>query len=438
MNLLKRLASAFRTYNDAAYAEARAETDTARASVTLFYVAVVYPLFYVVDVLDYPALWQEFGVIRTLHAALAGLHLLLGVRRIGRARYRIAACLIAFSATLAVAFMCSRTGGFSSPYLVGLIICFLAVSTIEVFHPGELVLALSGASALYLVLNATLDNSQPRTSGIASTFFILGALFFCVVSAAALENQRRELFRVNTRLRVQNQELERARTMQRQFLSTVSHELRSPVNSVLGFVELVEQREPGLHEKSRNNLRRINESAQRLLRYINDLLDLSKVEAGRMEVHRSQFDVVPVLHEMAEAARALALRRDLTIQVDAPDRLEVCTDELRLRQILTNLTSNAVKFTESGSVVIRALGDRDELVLEVRDTGPGIAPEARNRIFEAFRQVGTSAGGTGLGLSIVLRLAQLLGGRVELESELGRGSTFRVRLAATAAHGVAA
>jgi signal transduction histidine kinase len=438
MNLLKRLFSAFQTYDDCAYAEARADSDTARASVTLFYVAVVYPLFYVVDLLDYPGLWRELGVIRIVHALAAALCLLLGARRIGRDRYRVAACLVAFSATLGVSFMCSRTGGFSSPYLVGLIVCFLAVSTIEVFHPGELVFALGGACALYLGLNMALDSSQSRSSGIASTFFVLGATFFCVVSAAALENQRRELFRVNTQLRLQNQELERARMMQRQFLSTVSHELRSPVNSVLGFVELVEQREQALHEKSRNNLRRINESAQRLLRFINDLLDLSKVEAGRMEVHRSEFDIVPVLHEMAEAARALALRRDLTIRVDAPGRLNVCTDELRLRQILTNLTSNAVKFTETGSVEICARNEHSELVLEVRDTGPGIASDARDRIFEAFRQVGTSAGGTGLGLSIVLRLAQLLGGRVELESELGRGSTFRVRFAATAAHGVAA
>jgi signal transduction histidine kinase len=262
---------------------------------------------------------------------------------------------------------------------------------------------------------------------LAAFAFLAGAVLFCVVSAALFEMQRRALFKSNRLLRLQNAELDRARRHQTQFLNTVSHELRSPVNSVLGFVELIEQREAQLHDKSRSNLRRITESSHRLLSFINDLLDLSKAEAGCMELRPSVFDLMVVVHEVAEASRVLTRNRELSVEAHGPPQLFVRSDALRVRQILTNLASNAVKFTEQGVVSVRVLVDQG-VTIEVSDTGPGIPPESRSVIFEAFRQLGESSGGTGLGLNIVQRLTELLGGRVELESEVGRGSTFRVHL----------
>jgi signal transduction histidine kinase len=189
------------------------------------------------------------------------------------------------------------------------------------------------------------------------------------------------------------------------------------------------ERELGLHQKSRDNLSRIQQSSRHLLRLVNDLLDLAKTEAGRMELDISSFDLAPLVHEVADQTRALISDRAVVVHADAPSCM-IRSDATRLRQILVNLASNAAKFTSEGEIRISAALNRDDLVLEVSDTGVGIAAEHRELIFEAFRQVhrGLGVGGTGLGLSIVSHLVDLLKGRVEVESEVGRGSVFRVRL----------
>lgn len=392
----------------------------------LGYVGVAYPTFFALDLFVYPERSLEFGVLRALHAILGLSGLLLHGRVLGpRATLHLAQAS-AISATTCVAVMCTATEGFGSLYVVGMLICFLAISTIEVFRPLQLLGVLSAISTAYVCLNHRFTDVQPRQE-VAAVSFVAGAILFCGISAVLTERARRELFQANADLREKNRDLEHARAMQEQFLSTVSHELRSPVNSMLGFVELVEQRELGLQPKSQANLVRIKESGRRLLGFINDLLDLSKAEAGRMELHLSSFDLIAIVQEVADATRALLLRRDLPVVVQGPPTLRVHSDALRIRQILINLATNAAKFTETGRITL-AVYERDGVSLEVIDTGPGIAEDSRQIIFEAFRQVGISSGGTGLGLSIVQHLVQLLGGEIELESEPGSGSTFRVKL----------
>jgi signal transduction histidine kinase len=427
MKLVQRILRVFVQLDDPEYRAAQVEEDLQRACIMLIYVGVVYPLFYGLDLCVHPRFWREFGLVRLTHALLATPILLL-VKGSESTRFaRRAAMLLSTTATLAVAWMCAVTGGFSSLYLVGLIICFLAVTTIEIFRPAQLVTVLLAHSLAYALLCFGIDDRFHAPELLAAIAFLAGAVLFCVVSAALFEMQRRALFKSNRLLRLQNAELDRARRHQTQFLNTVSHELRSPVNSVLGFVELIEQREAQLHDKSRSNLRRITESSHRLLSFINDLLDLSKAEAGCMELRPSVFDLMVVVQEVAEASRALTRNRELSVEAHGPPQLFVRSDELRVRQILTNLASNAVKFTEHGIVSVRVLVEQG-VTIEVSDTGPGIPPESRSLIFEAFRQLGESSGGTGLGLNIVQRLTELLGGRIELESEVGRGSTFRVHL----------
>jgi signal transduction histidine kinase len=394
----------------------------------LAYVAFVYPAFFALDLVVYPSRAREFGMIRAGILAVALPAFFLSKNNASDAVTRRVAQAISILATGGVGLMCALTDGFASLYLVGMIICFLAITTIEIFRPLGLLIWLCLLSGLYCVLCLVLPVHVSRADGIAALSFATGATLFCVIAGMVLEAQRRELFAVNSQLAEQNAQLDRARRHQGEFLSTVSHELRSPVNSVLGFMELLEEREKGLHEKSRADIARVKTSATRLLTLINDLLDLSKAEAGRIEIEVAPFDLVPVVRDVVEAARALIVRKDVSVRAQIPDQLIVESDEFRVRQILTNLCSNAAKFTETGEIVVSLVCDPD-LTIEVRDTGIGIPEEAHEAVFRAFRQAhrGSGVGGTGLGLSIVSHLVALLGGRMELESRVGEGSTFRIR-----------
>jgi signal transduction histidine kinase len=217
------------------------------------------------------------------------------------------------------------------------------------------------------------------------------------------------------------------------FLATMSHELRTPLNSILGFSQVLLSADH-LDDKQRRWVGNIQTSGGQLLNLINDILDLAKIEAGKMEVHLAEFSIIDVCEGQLSMFRPLAEKKniDLREQVDADIPL-LRQDAGKLQQILANLISNAIKFTpDGGRVLLRASADGKQLVITVADTGVGIAPHEQELVFEKFRQSGNPLtrehAGTGLGLSIVRELTRLLGGEVTLESELGRGSTFTVRL----------
>jgi signal transduction histidine kinase len=235
-----------------------------------------------------------------------------------------------------------------------------------------------------------------------------------------------------TKLMERNTQLEEAHRLQSEFLSIVSHELRSPLHSVVGYTELVIEDELAMAPRSRDNMLAIASSAQRLLALINDILDFSKLRAGRMEAKPARFDLVPLLLQVVDEARALSHDRKLEVELaSAPHELWLVSDETKVRQILTNLVSNAIKFTATGSVNIAAERSANGVMLSVEDTGVGIAAAQQALVFEPFRQAESAAravSGTGLGLAIVARLSSLLGGTVSLTSELGRGSRFCVEL----------
>ena len=250
--------------------------------------------------------------------------------------------------------------------------------------------------------------------------------------AAHFNDMAHNLSDAQTRLLTRNQELAEAHRLQGEFLSIVSHELRSPLHSVVGYTELVVEDEPGMTAQSKSNMQAIAQSARRLLSLINDILDFSKLRAGRMAAKHERFDLIPLLEQALDDARALARGRDLSLAlVAAPEQLWLESDEGKVRQILTNLLSNAVKFTSIGGVSVSAETSATSVLLLVSDTGVGIPLEQQGLIFEPFRQAESGAralGGTGLGLAIVAQLSTLLGGKVSLESMVGRGSHFRVEL----------
>jgi two-component system, NtrC family, sensor kinase len=253
---------------------------------------------------------------------------------------------------------------------------------------------------------------------------------FATQSALAIQNAR--LFR---EIEQKSRQLEAASRHKSEFLANMSHELRTPLNAVIGFSEVLLQRMFGeLNAKQDEYLKDIYASGQHLLSLINDILDLSKIEAGRMELASAPFHLPTALENAATLVRERASRHGIALQLDIDPRLgEVVGDERKVKQVLLNLLSNAVKFTpEGGRIRLKASRTHSAVEIAVTDTGIGIAPEDQAAIFEEFRQVGNDETrkqeGTGLGLTLAKKFVELHGGRIWVESEPGRGSTFTFTL----------
>jgi len=248
---------------------------------------------------------------------------------------------------------------------------------------------------------------------------------FATQSVLAIENAR--LFR---EIEEKGRQLESASKHKSQFLANMSHELRTPLNAILGYTELILDNIYGeVGEKVRDILVRLEKSGRHLLALINDVLDLSKIEAGQLTLALSEYSMSDVVQTVATAVEALAAEKHLALQVTVAPGLPLGRgDERRLSQVLLNLVGNAIKFTEAGEVRVEVRAADGAFRVAVADTGPGIAPEDQEKIFQEFQQVDSSStrkkGGTGLGLSIAKRIVELHGGRIGVESSPGQGSTF--------------
>ena len=248
-----------------------------------------------------------------------------------------------------------------------------------------------------------------------------------------LVRANQELARLSDRLRAMYQVAEEARRAKEVFVANVSHELRTPLNMIIGFSEMIPRLSQvyggKLHPALLSDIAAIRRNSQHLARLVDDVLDLSQVDSGRMALSREWVNIPDVLAEAALAVHALYEAKGLEFAADlAPDLPQVFCDGTRIRQVVLNLLSNAARFTDRGGVTLKSWGEDASVVVSVTDTGPGIPAEARERIFQPFQQLDSSIsrrhGGSGLGLAISRELVQLHGGRMWLESEVGVGTNF--------------
>ena len=342
------------------------------------------------------------------------------------------------------------TGGIGSPWFIW----YVATAAAAAFAIGKTAAYLASAAntASYLITLNLMGQAtffdEPMLAAIARMVFVFGASYFFLIGVANLQEKRlrirqleaiesqkvQELTRLTEELADANQRIQDADRLKSQFLANMSHELRTPMNSIIGFSEiLVERLEGKVEPKHLGFLKHIHSSGQHLLAIINDILDLSKIEAGKMEIYPEFFSVPHVIESVCSVMRGM-VKGTRNFVLDLPEDLpHIETDLAKFKQILFNLLSNAAKFSppETAITISARLVD-NAVTVSVRDEGIGIDSRHHSVIFEEFRQVDGTArrefGGTGLGLALVKRYVELQGGRVAVESRLDEGSTFSFTL----------
>jgi signal transduction histidine kinase len=283
--------------------------------------------------------------------------------------------------------------------------------------------------------------TQPIAANLFSFKYLL--IYFALIGTAGicfLVLLRRDAIAIhvmNRELEAANGFLAQASERKSQFLASMSHELRTPLNAIIGLTEMMVSNAARFGvERAQEPLQRVHRAGNHLLGLINEVLDLSKIEAGKLELSPESVDLISLVDEVIDTARQLAEQNQNRLVVDCPDNLgHLTVDPMRLRQILLNLLSNACKFTKQGEVALRvrrATDGRNWVELAVSDTGIGMTPEQQAKLFKEFTQADSLTtrryGGTGLGLAITRKLARMMGGDVAVRSEPGRGSVFTVRL----------
>jgi signal transduction histidine kinase/DNA-binding response OmpR family regulator len=345
------------------------------------------------------------------------------------------------------------SGGIHSPWFIW----YISTATAAAFASGRraALLVSAGNTVAYIALLVWMDEAHWMNAvlvlAMIRMLFLFCASYFFLVGVSNIQEKRvriteleaeqsqkvAELTRLTEELGAANRRIQEADRLKSQFLANMSHELRTPMNSIIGFSEiLLERLEPQITPKHHGFLRHIHDSGQHLLGIINDVLDLSKIEAGKMEIYPEFFAIEPVVESVCTMMRGTAGASRFVI--DVPPKLpHIETDLAKFRQVLFNLLSNAAKFSPpDSSITVRARfeGSQEDgwIVVAVEDAGIGIAPEHHALIFEEFRQVDGTArrefSGTGLGLALVKNFVELQGGRVSLASTAGSGSTFTFML----------
>jgi signal transduction histidine kinase len=405
-------------------------------------VVFLMPAGVILDRYVYPDHWYNFLLLRLLCSVLAGGLWALHNTEFGIRHYRFLGIPIALLPAFFISWMIGITEGLESPYYAGLILILLAVNAIVHWSTVESLLAIGMLFLSYLI--ACLPWNTAKDSGtFFNNIYFLVLTCIIVVTGNYLYNQlhfrefvlRFELGQNRQKLEETNQKLVELDRIKSRFFANISHELRTPLTLLLAPLQtLIQGRDLALEPEMRQLLLIMQSNGMRLLKLINDLLDLVRLESGKMEVKREPVVIEPFLHGLANAVKASAQDRGIHLQVSSSPTLHtILTDSDKLERILLNLLFNALKFTPAGGKVeVKARKESDALVLEVSDTGTGISEEQLPFIFDRFWQADTSSQrkyrGVGIGLALVKELVEIQGGKVEVRSEIGKGTQFRISM----------
>ena len=405
-------------------------------------VVFLMPAGIILDRYVYPERWADFLLLRLLCSGLAAGLWALHNTPFGVRYYRLLGIPIALLPAFFISWMIGITEGPESPYYAGLILILLAVNAIVHWSTGESLLAIGMLFLAYLI--ACIPWNVARDSGIFfNNIYFLLLTGIIVVTGNYLYNQlhfrefilRFELSQNRQKLEETNQKLVEMDRIKSRFFANISHELRTPLTLLLAPLQtLIQERRSALEPEMRQLLPIMQSNGMRLLRLINDLLDLVRLESGKMEVKRERVAIEAFLFGLANAVRKSAEDRGVRLEVISDPAIStVLTDSDKLERILLNLLFNALKFTPAGGKVeVKAKRENGELVLEVSDTGTGISEEQLPFIFDRFWQADTSSqrkyGGVGIGLALVKELVEIQDGKVTVTSTVGKGTEFTVRL----------
>jgi len=400
---------------------------------------------FVLDYFVYPQRFLEFLGIRfagavVLVALIGALH--VAGRRHNLTAAKILGVLSALTVNTAMSLMIHRTEGAESPYFVGLILVLTCWSTLSPWTVVETAAMCVASLGIYVTACVTIPDFSAATSypllGFGA-FFIVITTAICLGITFYLSRARFEDFRLRHQLDSQNRELQDLDRLKTQFFSNVSHELRTPLTLILGPVETLLTRGEQLDAKMHEGLILIHRNSLRLLKLINDLLDLTRLDLGGEVLRKKAFPVGPWLKGVVESVRHLGLSKQLRLKVEDGDPcVEVLADPERLEKVLLNLLTNAIKYTPAGgAITARWRGTDAGVEIEVEDTGVGIPAQDLKKVFDRFHQVQSNAGnqlqGVGIGLALAKELVEQHGGKLEVESVVGEGSVFRVFLPANPA-----
>ncbi|CAN5492871.1 hypothetical protein BH09VER1_BH09VER1_42440 [soil metagenome] len=401
---------------------------------------LVVPGGFVLDYFLYP---QKFALFLALRMGCAVVLLaLIGLLYLEKDRHHLTRikALGIFSALVVNSTMCAmiyETEGAKSPYFVGLTLVLTCWAILSPWTVVETTIMCFLSLAAYM----TACVANPSFAGVASipllgfgSFFLIITTTVCVGITYYLSRARFDDFRLRHQLDAQNRELQDLDRLKTQFFSNVSHELRTPLTLILGPVETLLSRGDALETRVHEGLLLIHRNTLRLLKLINDLLDLTKLDQGAEVLRKKSIPLASFVKGIVESVRHLGLSKQLRIKIEEGDpKLEAVADPSRLEKVLINLLTNALKYTPAGgTITVRWFGDAQETGIEVQDTGVGIPAEDLPKIFDRFHQVRSNLAnqnqGVGIGLALAKELVDEHGGKLEVESVVGQGTTFRLRL----------
>lgn len=426
----------------AAYREHNARQLTRSVMAANIIAMIVVPSGAMLDYFLYPKDFLEFLAVRMGDAVV--LFAIIGFLFFGKQRLikaKIWGVISALSITTAISMMIYQTEGARSPYFAGLNLAIMCWASLLPWSVVQTIIMCVGTLLVYIVACvANPTSAEPSFLpylGFGSSFIVI-ATIICIGITIFLSRVRFEDFRLRHQLDAQNRELQDLDRLKTQFFSSVSHELRTPLTLILGPVENLLALGDALDAKIHESLMLIHRNSLRLLKLINDLLDLTRLDEGADILRKKTIAIAPFVKGIVESVRHLGLSKQLRLKVEESDAgLEIAADPARMEKVLVNLLTNAIKYTPpEGVITVRWLAADGAVVIEVEDTGVGIPQEDLTKVFDRFHQVrGNSANqvqGVGIGLALAKELVEQHDGELEVESVFGEGSTFRIVLPVTA------